>query len=500
MNRTRKSAWSIASALLFIVVSVSTGLMATPWLLYWLGSERFGAFKVLTDWISYLALLEMGLGGALMASLALKVGRGAAPAVQSTLAAGLQIYLQLTFAMIAGGVGLVLALPYLISLETISPYEIRVAGLISLLAVLTTPLLVFRSLAEARQRNYIFNILMTAQTLIATLLWLVVARAGWGLIGLSLVAVASQIPTALILMWDGMRGYVGLWSTSPDPATKKALLTLSRNTFIHGITDRIGLISDNVIIASILGPAAVVPFYLTQQLGVIVQFLLRSFSNATWAGLVELYCQGQSTVFRARLVELTSTVSGLGVVFLGPIVAYNHHFIRQWVGPATYAGEAVTVIACINIWGWSIYSAWGWPLLGTGQIGRWVPYAIVSTVVNVNISAFATLRLGLIGPLLGTLTGFLIVNSWALPRILKQTFKISPCQIWRAALTPLTWGLLYTVILWLIARTHNPWGWFGLATEMASAGLCGLALWWTLGLSQDARTQWRHRIRNVLAV
>jgi len=499
-SRTRKSAWSVASGLFFILVSVINGFFATPWLLYWLGSERLGAFKVLADWVGYLTLLEVGLGGALMASLALEVGQGAEQAVRRTLTAGLQIYLRLTIAMIAGGAGLVLALPYLISLETISVYEIRVAGVISLLTVLMTPLLVFRSLAEARQRNYLFNLLMTAQITLATVLWLTVAWAGWGLIGLSLVAVATQIPTALILMWDGMKGYGGLWSTGPDQATKKALLRLSRPTFIHGITDRIGLISDNVIIALILGTGAVVPFYLTQQLGLVVQLLLRGFGNATWAGLVELYSQGQTTLFRARLMELTCTISGLGVAFLGPIVAYNHHFIRHWVGSATYAGEAVTVIACINIWGWSIYSLWGWPLLGTGHIGRWVPYAIASTIVNVTVSVLGTLELGLIGPLLGTLTGFLVVNSWALPRVLKQTFEISPWQILGTALTPLTWGLPYMAILWLIAQTHNPWGWFGLATEMGAAGLCGLALWWTLSLSQDARNQWRHRIRNVLAV
>lgn len=243
-----------------------------------------------------------------------------------------------------------------------------------------------------------------------------------------------------------------------------------------------------------------VPFYLTQQLLALAQFHLRGLGNATWAGLVEMYSQGQSAIFRLRLLELTGTVSGLGMAVLGPIAAYNHHFIGKWVGSASYAGDAVTVIACVNVWFWSIYSLLGWPLFGTGQIGRWVPYAVVFTLVNLTVSILGTLALGLIGPLLGTLLSFLIIYSWALPQVLQQTFELSPRMLWRTALAPLTWGLPYAAILWLVARTHTPWGWLGLAAEMGLSGLGGLVLWWTLTLNKDARTQWRYRLRSVLGL
>ncbi len=499
MNRTRKTAWSVASGLLFTIVAVTAALISTPWLLHWLGSERFGAYKALTDWMGYLALLDMGIGGALMTRLALRAGQDDAPGVRGTLAAGLQLYLGVTLAMIAGGIVLVVALPHLIPLEKVSSYELRAAGLISLLPLLITPLLAFRLLAEARQRNYLNSLLMTMQSILATGVWLGAAWAGWGLVGQSLALTVAQIPTALILTWNGMRAYPGVWSAAPDPAAKKAVRALSWPTFIHSMTDRVGLIGDNVIIALILGPVAVVPFYLTQQLALLAQSQLRGLSNASWAGLVELYSQGQSAILRLRLLELTGTVSGLGVAVLGPIAAYNHHFIRLWVGPSADAGQAVTLIACTNIWLWSIYSLWGWIMLGTGHIRRWVLYGIISTIFNITISILGTVAFGLVGPLLGTLTGFLLVNSWALPRVLMKTFEISPWRLWQTALTPLTWGLLYTAILWLVARTHSPWGWFGLAAEMGSAALGGLALWWTLSLNEDGRNQWRHRCRSIIA-
>jgi O-antigen/teichoic acid export membrane protein len=498
MSRTQKSAWSVASGLLFAVTSVSTTFLATPWLLYWLGAERFGAYRVLLDWMGYLALFELGLSGALMGCLAPKVGQGDAGMVRRLLIAGLQAYGWAMLAMLAGGLGLVLALPHVVALETVRPDELRTAGVIALSPALLTPLLVFRSLAEARQRSYLVGLLMTMQSVLTAGLLLAAARAGWGLPGQSLAGAVAQLPAALILMRDGRRAYGERWSLVADPTAKQALWSLSRPTFIHSLTDRIGLISDNLIIAWLLGPVAVAAFYLTQQLGVLAQFLLRGLGNATWAGLVELHAQGQGAIFRLRFLELTSTVSGLAVAALGPIVAYNHHFVKHWVGAASYAGEGVTVIACVNVWFWSLYSLWGWLLLGTGQIGRWVPYAIVFTLVNVVVSIVGTLTLGLVGPFVGTLTGFLVVNSWALPMVLQDVFELSPWKLWRTALAPLQWGLPCAVLLWLLARIHTPWGWLGVTLEMGLAGLGGLALWWTLSLNRQARTQWQCRLRSVL--
>jgi O-antigen/teichoic acid export membrane protein len=433
-----------------------------------------------------------------MACLAPKVGQADAAAVRRLLMAGLRADFWVMLAMLVAGSGLVVMLPHLVPLTEVSSRELCAAGLVSLLPLLLTPFFVFRSLAEARQRNYLIGLLLTMQSVLTNGLWLVAAWAGWGLIGQSLATAVAQLPTALILMWDGMRAYAGVWSTFPDPAAKKAVWALSRPTFIHAMTDRIGLISDNIIIAWMLGPVAVVPFHLTQQLGALAQFQLKGLSNATWAGLVELYSQGQKVIFRVRFLELTSTVSSLGVAALGPIAAYNHHFVGRWVGAAAYAGEAVTIIACANVWFWSIYSLWGWSLLGTGHIGRWAPYAVVFTIVNVTVSILGTLALGLVGPLVGTLTGFLLVNAWALPRVLQQIFELSPGMLWRTALTPFTWGLPYAALVWLLARVHTPWSWFGLAMEMSSAVLGGLALWWTLSLNKDARIQWRYRLRSVL--
>jgi O-antigen/teichoic acid export membrane protein len=522
----------VASGFLLIGVTALTGFLAPPWLLRWLGAERFGAYRALLDWTSYLALLEFGIGGALLGSLTPPLARGDATAVRNLLSMGVRAYLRVIPIMLLPGFGLAAAVPGIIHIRSVSVHELRFSTLILLIPILFSFLLVFRSLAEARQQNYFVNLLTSFQLILTTALWLVTARAGLGLPGQSLASAIGQILVLTILAWSGIRAYglssLGPWHRAaggpsgnpifddfPDhkpfvsgaDISQKALSRRTASellhglrwpTFIHSVTDRVGLISDNVIVAWILGASAVSPFYLTLQLPGAAQFLLRGLGNATWAGLVELEATEEKSKFQKTFLELTSTVSGLGLVLLAPIAAFNHHFVRLWVGPSGYAGNAVTVITCVNVWLWSIYGLWGWLLLGAGQIGRWVRYALAFTIVNLVISVVGTRTIGLVGPVLGTLAGFLLVTSWALPRVLSKVFQLSPARLWRTALKPWNWGVLYVAGLWVFAHMQPRLGWFALLTEMTLAGLAGMALWWMVSLDQQGRTEWADRFRKVL--
>lgn len=499
MSRTRRSAWGVASGLVFTGVTVLTGMIATPLLLQLLGEERFGASKVLNDWMLTLALFELGLSGALMAHLAERVNADDSDArVGVMIRTGLGAYARVVIAILAAGVPFIIFLPQLLKIERVSPAEARIAGAISLAAFLLLPFNVFRALGEARQRGYLVTLLMTAQALLTTLLSIIFAWLGWGMIGQSLAYLAAQVPTAVALVSDGLRRYPAVLRTRADLESKRALWSLNRATLLFNLSSRFGLHSDNIIVSWALGPAAVVPFFVTQRLATITLTQLQSFGNSTWAGLVELHARGESEKFRRRFLELTSVVSGLGAATLTPIAAFNFHFVSRWVGSSNYAGDAVTLISCLNIWIWAIYSLWGWLISGTGNIASFVPYAIGFMILNVIVSVAGTFAFGLVGPLLGTFVAFALVHSWALPRLLQKLFGLSPAALWLTALKPLLWGLPYAWFVIAFARRAQLKSWAEIGTAMAFSGLLGLLLWWSLSLDREARGAWRRRLASVI--
>lgn len=495
MSRTQKSAWNFGSGLVFTGVSLAVGIFSTPWLLHWLGAEQFGAYRVLTDYAAYFAVLDLGLAGALMARLAVALGQRNEAGTRALVAAGLRLYLIPTALIVVVAALWIAVLPRLMANETIGADRLRLAGLIFIVPALLTPLVVFRLVAESQQRAYLISLLLTGQSLATTILLVVAAWMGWGLLGQVTAYAAVQIVYSLAVCFTIAHQYPGVFRQRAEPEVKRDLWTLNWPTFIFNLTGRIGLLTDNLVVAWALGPAAVASFFLTQRLATIALGQLQGIGNATWAGLVELHAQGQDENFRARLLELTSLVSSLSICVLGPIAAYNHFFIERWVGAANFAGGAVSILACVNVWFWAVFSLWGWPINGTGNVRRWVPYAIAFAAVNLVVSIVGVIKFGLVGPLAGTLAGFVLVQSWAMTMVLGRLFGFRASGLWRAALSPFLWGAPFLVLLWVAVRWHAPNGWVMLLAEMAAAGALGLALWWVFGLPAERRSMWWGRVK-----
>ena len=154
-----------------------------------------------------------------------------------------------------------------------------------------------------------------------------------------------------------------------------------------------------------------------------------NFANLIWAALTELHVTGQREVFAQRVLELTSLVVILGLACLVPIAAFNHAFIRLWVGEQTYAGDLVTILAAVNGLLASLLSVWIWLFDGTGQAARLVPMAVIGAALNIAASIVCTKRFQMPGPLIGTLLAYGGVQLIWLPILVRRTFGIrSACR------------------------------------------------------------------------
>lgn len=480
-------------------VTTVTGFLCTPILLRLLGWERFGAYRTLVDVFAYLTFLDLGFGAALSASLAGAQGRGDQERVRQLTSAGLKRYCLIASGMIAAAGLLIMTLPRLIHTRQVSSRELMSAGAIILVPLILLPASVYRSLLEARQTGYIVQGVQAGQALATTALLLFTAWRGWGLPGqaaaTAVVLVAAQICYFLFVTKSGHR----LDYAKPKPELVREVGRLQWPSLLYVITGRVGLLSDNIVIASMLAPGLVAPFYLTQRLATVATTQIQQVGNATWAGLVELYSQGMHSQFRNRLYELTTMVSGAAVAILAPIAAFNHHFIRLWVGGANDAGAGLVLLSCANGWFLSLFTLWMWPMTGIGRIAKLLPVQVSSTVLNVIVSILATKYVGMEGPLIGTLAGFTLISSWGFTTLLSREMGVSARELWRAALTQFCWGLPYLSLLWLFSHSVQRFPLLPLSATAFLAVLSGLAMWWTFGVTPTARTAWRNRVSLIFA-
>jgi len=500
--RTRRTALNYASGLLVTATTLAVAFVTTPLILGWLGTERYGAVRAVADWFGHLTLLEMGLGGALAPLLALARGRGDEAGFRGLLAEGIRAFAVVAAVALGAGFLLTAFVPDLVPVRADLVHDLRLGSVVAAAGLATYLLFPFRSIADASQRSYVVNLCNLAQSLTATGLAVLLAWQGFGITGQFVAFTAGQVVFYLALARDGLKRLPGLLSTlrgAPrDPTARGQLHRLNVATLLFDLSGRAGLMTDNIVIALVLGPASVVPLYLTQRLLALAQLQVQAVGNASWAALGELHARGERERFKARLVELTRLVAALSVAALVPLAAFNRSFIGLWIGAEHYGGDAVTILAAMNGYVLGLVSLWGWCFTGTGQIAVMVPAMLTSAVVNLGASVAGAYLFGLPGPLLGTLLGVTATTLWYLPARLKSHFDIPPAALARAAVGPVAWGAAPgAAIIWL-AHRYPPHGWIALAASLAFSALVLLAVWWRFGLRADERGHYAERIRMAL--
>ncbi|MEH1928097.1 lipopolysaccharide biosynthesis protein [Nostoc sp.] len=504
LNRTGRSITNLFVATLGYSISLSISFLSTPFLIKWLGDERYGAFRAASDWGNYLNLLEMGIGGSLLALLAKGVGIGHHQQIRLTLATGIRTYLKIMGVMMLVGVGLGCFITYLVPVTGLLVGELQIGYWLGLLGILLLPLTPFRLLADASQRSYFSNSFLTFQSLLITGVSLFLARAGFGIPGQYLAILLGNISFQLLMCWDGLRHYPDVFTVLGDRKSQlsidKQLWRLNWPTLALNLSGHLSFFTDNIIISYSLSPATVVPFFITQRLGMLAQTQIQGIGNATWAALADLHAKGEIDKFNARVIELTRLVAVMGLALMVAIAAYNPYFVKLWVGQERFAGDGVTLLAACNGFLQGLFSLWGWCFSGTGNVGKITLFSALTAVTNVIISVVSTHFFGIIGPLLGTFVTFTTINSWCLPLLMQQVFGTSLKQLFLAVSQPLLVGIPYGFVVWWIARSHTPWGWLGLGVEIGLAALIYLVIAWLLVLTKSERFQWNYRLQTLFSL
>ena len=500
--RARRSIWTFLSGEVSTVIILLVALFATPLLLRWLGDERYGAVEAATDWLAYISLLEFGIGGALLPLMARALAQRDQRQVGTLLVAGIRAYLLVTVLMVAAGLLLVAIIPKVLPVGPSLANDLRIGCAIGVIAIGFAPLMPFRTLLEADQRGYLIHAALLLQSLLITAVSLILAWAKWGISGQFVAILLGILVFNAVMLQQCLRRFSGLSRSVTGPIREtvewKEIWSLNWPSFAFNLCGRVGLLTDNIIIGGLLSPALVVPFFLTQRLAIMTQHELQGIGNASWAALAELQVQGNTGVFNLRLIELTRLVAILAAASLVPIAVYDHNFVALWVGHQRFGGDALSIIAALNAFLLAIFSLWGWCIYGTGRVRMIMPGLIAQTVINFSLSIILTLKLGLIGPVLGTLAGFVSVSIWYLPMLLHGCFATSPMELFKASALPIVSAVPFAAAVWWMSRAFPVTGWFDMALQTSLAALAYLALWWMVGLSAGEKELWLSRVRGLV--
>src|SRR5580658_7987103 len=120
---------------------MAAGLVATPYLLRYLGAERLGAFRAAQQWNGYLYYLYLGLSPALMVVLLRATNTGNRDRLSALVKSGVRLLIRQSFLLVLPcAVILAWFMPDLVPVSRPLRSELRIGAMIYLAMVVISPL------------------------------------------------------------------------------------------------------------------------------------------------------------------------------------------------------------------------------------------------------------------------------------------------------------------------------------------------------------------------
>ncbi len=498
MSRSRSAIQTWVATLAYVAATMITGFVVTPYILGQIGEVRYGVVRTLIEGSGYLTLVAQGGTVAMIPLIAAAIGSGDRAGLHRILAVGFRMYFFTSLTFILLGLALLPVLGRVFHVAAEGRPELRIAWLLCLAGLPLVALSPMKVLIDVANKGFVSNILATMQGLLAAALSVVLVWAGIGVVGLMLALLISSAAFSLSTTIVALRMNPGLIGETvaarPTSSDWKNMVSLAGPTLVAMLGERIGVLSDSIVLTIVIGGAAVTKLVLTQRLASLGQMILNGISGAVWPSLAEMHNRGERHAFNVRLVEVTRLITVLGVSGLAPVIAYNPHFVAMWVGSSNDGGRLVVLAASALAISQGLIYTYSAILVSTGYVGWLAKAAILSSLLNLGVSVVLSYYLGVIGPILGSLVAAASVQLWYVPMRLREAFGTSLRKLFFAALVPILWGIPFTLGLIALADAHTPTNWFALLGEMAVSAILALVFAFTVILGPGDRDLWRARL------
>jgi len=322
-----------------------------PYIVSKLGDSSYGVFALVGTIIGYFALLDLGLGNAVVKYVAEYAGQQDSKHTQEVIGAALSIFV---LAGLAGSL-LILAIARVLATQwmKIPPelvdtayYAFCAASLGFFLTMLMTLL---TAIIDGLNRYDISGITMSIMGMITTIGAVLLLRTGFGL--LSLVWLNIIVPLLAALLY-----FVFIRRLLPAVSFRlmyrlsvmKRLLHFGMYAMLSRITDVIVRQIDLLIIGAILGVASVtyyvIPFTILNRL----TGLLGRVGMVIFPAISELQGQQQHETISDLYLTSSRIILSFATALTVPLLIFGVHFLSLWMTPE-FAERGGTVLLLITV-------------------------------------------------------------------------------------------------------------------------------------------------------
>jgi len=409
-ERHRRIAISSASAFIGQGVNYVVMIAMVPLLIKHLGQEQYGLWLAVSSMASFTVFADFGLGNGLINVLGKAHGLDDRKVAREYVSSG--FFMLMGISLMLALIGLVL-LPQMdwnnfFHLETLEAKgsSHKVVWVFFLIFLINLPFSIVQKVQMAYQENYINS------------LWLAVGKVGM-LIGavvgvmtqqtlLYFVIVLAGVPVIMMILNSGLLygrrrpwlrpgwSYISLKST-------KELCRTGLLFFAFGISGVLSVQIDTLVIGKFLGATEVPTYAIPLRLFMVMTTLLGFIMVPLWPAYREAIVRDDVNWVRKtfwRTMKLSGIIS---VPFALLLVAFAPFIIRLWIGGSISIPASLLIALGVQAVVTALTAPMSMLLNGSNIIGVRAIFSILSGLFNLVVSIFLVHRIGVAGPIIGTI-------------------------------------------------------------------------------------------------
>jgi O-antigen/teichoic acid export membrane protein len=397
------------SAILVKVLTVGIGAASVAVSARALSNTQFGVLATLLTFTGLMAFADFGIGNGLMTELAIAHGHDDMRRIRAMVSAAISGMLPLGAFVAALGPVAAVILPWteILGTSVSDTGDLRTAvAVFFLFAGFAIPASIGQRTLMGLQRGSVANswlLVGAAASLVGVLVAAVTHSPLWCFVLASIGLPAMVASVQSIWVLAGSRLEIRPSRQLVTRASLRSLASVSGLFLALNVATTIAYQADTLIVASTLGAGSAAVFIVGLRMFGFVSGTLAGASQQMWMAMAEALARGDVDWVRSRFLRVILGTLAVSVPSVLLLLALGRPLARMWVGPDLIPPLSLLVAFAV----WTIYSLAmtqiAFLLNAARIVGPQVVMALSTTAVNLALSLYLTSRIGITGPLIGSL-------------------------------------------------------------------------------------------------
>ncbi len=418
-------------------LNIAVAFFMMPFLIHTLGDRWYGFWILVTTFIGYYGILDLGLSSAVARFVSQAIGRNDNEELNCVVTSALVVYSGIALFSFLITFGIVFSTPFFIK----NPEEVGTFKLcILLLGIAFSMRIIFRAFGGILSAHFRYDLevyITLIQLILRTSATVFFIKNGYGIISLAIISVVLGFVEIFlqIVFIRKIQPSLEIGKRFFVKSKIKELFQYGGITFVAQFADHLRFNIDNMVISAFVGVDAIamyaIPVRLSRYFGQLIASLVGMMSPvfSRYEGLGDYDTIRTKWLFTIKLSSILASSIGFSIVFVG------EPFIIRWMG-TEYQSSYVLLLWFVVP---HIFSAMQNPniglLYGISKHKYFAIANIIEGVCNLILSLILVQKFGILGVAMGTGIPMLILKFFVLPVFVTRVLSYNTFKYYRLLVT-----------------------------------------------------------------